>query len=263
MPPTTAGRGAAQPPYHPADDGEAPAVRLLYRDGLVAQDRTGDVPRRGPFGCWPATSIPTTTAIAEFRKRHLEALAGGVRAGAAAVPGGGGWSRWATWALDGTKAQGQRLQAQGDELRPPWEGDRAPGWRPKVHALLETGPSRSMPPRMRSTGRAAAGVTSCPDELARAGKSLGEDPGREGRAPCGGASPARPKRPPAGPREAGGPGAPGGRGEGPAGAGARPRRRPQPAPTAQRNFTDPESRIMVDGATKGVHAGLQCASGGR
>src|ERR1035437_1196891 len=122
-----------------------------------------------------ADEHPDHSTLAEFRQRHLEALAGLVPPSVAVVSEGGageagtGGDRW-------QQDPGQCQQAQGDEL---WAHERggeetASGSGSAVAACRSGGCGRGREVRERSGGRGVAGG------VGAAGEPAGEDWGSEG-----------------------------------------------------------------------------------
>ena len=80
------------PPYHPTDDGQGAALRLLRRSGVLAGASPGALREDIAFRVLAANNTPDfRTDQSDFRKDHLEALAGSVPAGAGVVPAGRVW----------------------------------------------------------------------------------------------------------------------------------------------------------------------------
>src|SRR6202023_103626 len=102
------------PPYHP---GMMVALLLYaYSQGVYASRRIARAcEERLDFQAVTALNQPDFRTISDFRKRHLEALAGLFSAGAGVVPPG--WTgRLRPCRARRHQDQGQCLQAQGDEL---------------------------------------------------------------------------------------------------------------------------------------------------
>ena len=217
------------PPYHPAM-----MVALLlyaYRSGVYSSRRIArGCEERLDFQAVTALNQPDFRTISEFRRRHLDASGRAIRAGAGIVPQGwpgGAGPCCCRWHQD----QGQRLQAQGDELCPDGEVEaelarEVAQWLARAQAEdaaedAEHGSTRrgdEPPDWMRDKQARLARI--------RAAKAELEAEARQAEA----AKPAPPRNPDGSPKP-------------------RPGRTPQhppgqPKPKAQRNFTDPESRIM-------------------
>jgi transposase len=236
------GEGRGQPPYHPAM-----MVKLLlyaYCIGLPSSRKIERATYRDvAVRVLAGDQHPDHDSIAEFRKRHLGALAAlfvqGLRLCQAA-----GLVTLGHVALDGTKLKANASKhkamsyARMEETERRLEGE--------VRALLEQAQQVDAAEDAQY-GRGRRG-DELPAELARRESRLAKIRAAkaalqaEAQARAAHAADAgRAKRAARAQRVGGAKGRPA---QVPDPAQAR------PAPTAQRNFTDPESRIMVDGATK-------------
>ena len=104
-----------QPPFDPA----MMTALLLYGycHGVYSSRRIAKATReRVDFMSIVGLDPPDFRTVSDFRKRHLKALAGPVRASSQAVRTGGTCEAWPCRARR-DEDQGERLQAQGDELR--------------------------------------------------------------------------------------------------------------------------------------------------
>src|ERR1019366_6504595 len=122
-----------------------------------------------------ADEHPDHSTLAEFRQRHLEALAG-LFTQALQLCQKAGLVKLGHVAIDGSKIQGQCQQAQGDEL---WAHERggeetASGSGSAVAACRSGGCGRGREVRERAGGRGVAGGGGA------AGEPAGEDWGGEG-----------------------------------------------------------------------------------
>src|SRR5262249_8755701 len=196
-----------------------------------------------PFGSWPVTSIRTPTASRSFGGAIWTPWPRCLRRGGGCAKRRG-WRSWATWP---SAAPSSRPRPPGTR---PWAagGWRRPsvGWKAKC-ARCWRRPSRSIAAEAAQYGPGRRG-DELPAELARRERRLlkiraakaalqAEAQARAAEA----AEAARAKRAAREQREGSAKGKP---------ATIPDPEQAQPAPTAERNFTDPESRIMVAGATK-------------
>jgi transposase len=236
------GEGRGQPPYHPAM-----MVKVLlyaYCIGLPSSRKIERATYRDvAFRVLAADQHPDHDSIAEFRKRHLEALAAlfvqGVRLCQAA-----GLATLGHVALDGTKLKANASKHKAMTYARMEETERR--LEAEVRGLLEQA-QRVDAAEDAQFGRGHRG-DELPTELARresrlvtiraAKAALAE----EARARAGHAAEAARAKLAAREQRVG-------RAKGKPATVPHPEQA-RPAPTAQRNFTDPESRIMVDGATK-------------
>src|ERR1017187_8383138 len=103
-----------------ADDGPGADLRLLPGGGEFAADRAGDVRGRGVpvFGGRPASGSRHDRGVSAGA---VDVSGAALRAGFAVVPAGGAGEAGARGA-GRDEDQGQRLEAQGDELRADGEG---------------------------------------------------------------------------------------------------------------------------------------------
>ena len=102
------------PPYHPV----MMTALLLYAycQGVYSSRRIARAcEERVDFMAVTGLNRPDFRTVSDFRKRHLAGAAGAVRAGAEAVSAGGAGQARARGARR-HEDQGQRQQAQGDEL---------------------------------------------------------------------------------------------------------------------------------------------------
>lgn len=236
------GEGRGQPPYHPAmmvkvllyaycigTPSSRKIERATYRD-VAVRVLAGD-------------QHPDHDSIAEFRKRHLDALAA-LFVQVLRLCQAAGLVTLGHVALDGTKLKANASKHKAMSYARMEETERR--LEAEVRALLEQaqqvdaaedaqyGPGRrgdELPAELARRESRLAKIRAAKAALqaeAHARAAQAAEAGRAKRA-------AREQRV--------------------GGAKGRPAQVPdpaqaQPAPTAQRNFTDPESRIMVDGATK-------------
>ena len=236
------GEGRGQPPYHPA----LMVKLLLYAYCLgtpssrkIERATYRDVAMRVLAG----DQHPDHDSIAEFRKRHLEALAA-LFVQVLRLCQAAGLVRLGHVALDGTKLKANASKHKAMSYARMEDTERR--LETEVRALLaqaeqadaaedaQYGPGRrgdELPTELARRESRLAKIRAAKAALqaeAQTRAAQAADAGRAKRAAqaqrVGGAK-GRPAQVPD-PAQA------------------------QPAPTAQRNFTDPESRIMVDGATK-------------
>jgi transposase len=240
------GDGRGQPPYHPAL-----MVKLLvyaYCTGTPSSRRIEKATyEEVPYRVLAANQHPDHDSIAAFRQRHLEALAG-LFTQVLALCQRAGLVTLGHVALDGTKvlanaskhkamsygrmgdaerqleqeiaallAQAEQVDAAEDaQYGKGQRGDELPAELARRESRLRK--IREAKAALEAEARAAAAAVA---ETAQARRAERERQSTEtGRKPKG--------RPPRGPDPA----------------------QAQPEPKAQRNFTDPESRIMKDGATQ-------------
>lgn len=240
------GDGRGQPPYHPAL-----MVKLLlyaYCTGTPSSRRIEQATYEAvPYRVLAANQHPDHDTLAAFRQQHLEVLAG-LFTNVLALCQRAGLVQLGHVALDGTKvlanaskhkamsygrmaeaeqtlqqeiaallAEAQRVDAAEDtQAGKGRRGDELPAELTRRATRLAK--IRAAKAELEAEAKAAAAATAAAAQAKRAER---ERRTREtGRKPKG--------RPPKGPN--------------PTDA--------RPAPKAQRNFTDPESRIMKDGATK-------------
>lgn len=201
------GEGRGQPPYHPA----MMVKRLLYGYciGLTSSRKLERATYRDvAFRVLAGDQHPDPDSIAEFRRRHLDALAALFAQGRRLCQAAG-LAKLGHVALDGTKLKANASKhkamsyARMEETERRLEGE--------VRALLaqaeQVDSGRGCAVRAGAAGRRAARRAGSP------GEALAEDPRREGR-PAGGGAGARGRSRRSGTREAGGPGAARGLGEG-------------------------------------------------
>lgn len=236
------GDGRGQPPYHPAM-----MVKLLlyaYGTGLPSSRKIERATYRDvAFRVLAGDQHPDHDSLAEFRKRHLPALAGlfvqGLRLCQAA-----GLVKLGHVALDGTKvkanaskhkamsyarmeeterrleAEVQALLAQAEQVDATEEaqygrgrrGDELPAELARRESRLAKIRAAKAALEQEAKTRATHAAEAARAKLAAREHRVGSAKGKPATIPD--------------PEEA------------------------RPEPTAQRNFTDPDSRIMVDGATK-------------
>ena len=232
-----------QPPYHPAM-----MVKLLlygYCTGLPSSRKIEQATYRDvAFRVLAADQHPDHDSIAEFRKRHLEALAG-LFVQVLQLCRGAGLVKLGHVALDGTKLKANASKhtamsyARMEETAARLERE--------VQALLEQAQQVDAAEDAQY-GRGRRG-DALPAELARRESRLAKiraaKVALEQAAQAQAAQAAEAARAKLAAREQRVGSAKGGVAKVPDPAQAR------PEPTAQFNFTDPESRIMKDGATKG------------
>jgi transposase len=241
------GERRGQPPYHPAM-----MVKLLlygYCTGMPSSRKIEQATHRDvAFRVLAADQHPDHASIAEFRKRHLDALAG-LFVQVLRLCQAAGLVKLGHVALDGTKVQANASKhkamsyARLEETEQRLEGE--------VRALLaqaqqvdaaedaQYGPGRrgdEVPAELARRESRLAKIREAKTALEQEAKARATQVAAAGRAKLaareqrvGSAKGKLPKIPD--PEQA------------------------RPAPKAQRNFTDPEARIMKDGATKGFVQG--------
>jgi len=236
------GDGRGQPPYHPAM-----MVKLLlyaYCVGLPSSRRIEQATYRDvAFRVLAADQHPDHDSIAAFRRRHLDALAG-LFVQVLRLCQAAGLVKLGHVALDGTKVQANAskhkamsyARMEETERRLQDEVRRLLNEAERVDAAEEVqyGPGRrgdELPAELarRETrlakiraAKAALEQEAREEAARRAAEALAKRAAREER--VGSTKGRLPKMPDV--------------------------TQARPEPTAQRNFTDPESRIMKDGATK-------------
>lgn len=236
------GDGRGQPPYHPAM-----MVKLLlyaYCTGVPSSRKIERATYRDvAFRVLAGDQHPDHDSLAEFRKRHLPALAGlfvqGLRLCQAA-----GLVKLGHVALDGTKVKANASKHKAMSYARMEETERR--LEAEVQALL------AQAEQVDATEEAQYGPGRRGDELpaelarreSRLGKIRAAKAALEAEAKAQAAETAESGRAKLAAREQRVGSAKGGVPQIPDPEQAR------PAPTAQRNFTDPDSRIMKDGATK-------------
>ena len=103
------------PPYHP----RIMVKVLLYGYCVGVSSSKSALPsgstRTSPSGCWRPTTPPTFRTISDFRKDHLACVVGIVSTGAGVVPAGGD-GKAGLCGAGRHQGEGQRIEAQGDEL---------------------------------------------------------------------------------------------------------------------------------------------------
>lgn len=236
------GDGRGQPPYHPAM-----MVKLLlyaYCVGVPSSRKIEQATHRDvAFRVLAGDQHPDHASVAEFRQRHLERLAG-LFLDVLRLCQAAGLVRLGHVALDGTKVQANASRhkamsyARMEETERRLEGE--------VRQLLQEagrvdaaedaqyGPGRrgdEVPAELARRETRLAKIRAAKAALEQEARERAEKAAEEGRAKLAA-------------REQRGGSAKGGLPQIVDPAQAR------PAPRAQYNFTDPESRIMVDGATK-------------
>jgi len=236
------GEGRGQPPYHPAM-----MVKLLLYGYCIGTASSRKIERATyrdvAFRVLAGDQHPDHDSIAEFRKRHLGALAA-VFVQVLRLCQAAGLVRLGHVALDGTKLKANASKHKAMSYARMEETERRLAT--EVHALLEQAQQiDAAEDAQYGHGRRGDEL---PAELARRESRLAKIRAAkaalhaEAQARAAQAAEAGRAKRAAREQRAGG-------------AKGRPAQVPdpaqaQPAPTAQRNFTDPESRIMVDGATK-------------
>ena len=241
------GDGRGQPPYHPALMVKLLVYALLHRQAVLPEDRAGDL-RGGPLPRAGGQPAPRPRQHRRLPPAHLAGPRRAVHPGARPLPAGRArQARPRRPRRD--EGAGQRLEAQGHELRADGRsraeaggGSRRPPRRRR---------SGSMRRRTRGTARGSAGTSCRPSwPAAKAGSPRSARP----RPPWRRRPARRPPPPAPQPRRSCAE-----RERQAETTGRKPKGRPprvpdptqaKPDPKAQRNFTDPESRIMKDGATK-------------
>lgn len=236
------GEGRGQPPYHPAM-----MVKLLLYGYCIGTASSRKIERATyrdvAFRVLAGDQHPDHDSLAEFRKRHLDALAG-VFVQVLRLCQAAGLVKLGHVALDGTKLKANASKHKAMSYARMEETERR--LEAEVRALLEQAQQVDATEDVQY-GAGHRG-DELPAELARRESRLAKiraakaaltaeahvraaqaaEAGRAKRAAREhrvGRAKGKPAKVPD-PEQA------------------------QPAPTAQRNFTDPESRIMVDGATK-------------
>ena len=241
------GEGRGQPPYHPVM-----MVKLLlygYCIGVPSSRKIEQATYRDvAFRVLAADQHPDHDSIAEFRKRHLEALAA-LFVQVLQLCQAAGLVTLGHVAIDGTKVQAnaskhkamsyarmeetqarlegevRALLAQAEQVDAAEEAQYGPGRRgDELPAELARRASRLGKIRAAKAALEQAAKEQAGRAAAAAQAKLAARERREGSAKGG-----LPKVPD--PEQV------------------------RPEPTAQRNFTDPESRLMKDGATKGFVQG--------
>lgn len=236
------GEGRGQPPYHPAM-----MVKLLLYGYCIGTASSRKIERATyrdvAFRVLAGDQHPDHDSIAEFRKRHLGALAElfvqGLRLCQAA-----GLVKLGHVALDGTKLQANASKHKAMSYARMEETERR--LEAEVRALLEQaqqvdatedaqyGPGRrgdELPAELARRESRLTKIRAAKAALEQEAKAQAAHEAEAARAKLAarahrvGSAKGKPAQVPD-PEQA------------------------RPAPTAQRNFTDPESRIMVDGATK-------------
>jgi len=236
------GEGRGQPPYHPAM-----MVKLLLYGYCIGTASSRKIERATyrdvAFRVLAGDQHPDHDSIAEFRKRHLGALAElfvqGLRLCQAA-----GLVTLGHVALDGTKLKANASKHKAMSYARMEETERR--LEAEVRALLEQaqqvdaaedaqyGPGRrgdELPAELARRESRLTKIRAAKAALEQEAKAQAAHEAEAARAKLAarehrvGAAKGKPAQVPD-PDQA------------------------RPAPTAQRNFTDPESRIMIDGATK-------------
>jgi transposase len=236
------GDGRGQPAYHPAM-----MVKLLLYAYCVGKPSSRKIERATyeevAFRVLAADQHPDHDSVAEFRKRHLDALAG-LFVQVLQLCQAAGLVKLGHVALDGTKlkANASKHKAMSyDRLGPAEQQLEA-----EIRALLEQagqidaaedaeyGPGQrgdELPAELRRRENRLGTIRAAKAALEQAAKAEAAQAAEEARAKLA----AREQR--VGSAKGGVPKVPD-------------PDQAQPAPRAQYNFTDPDSRIMVDGATK-------------
>ena len=241
------GNGRGMPPYHPKM-----MVKILIYAYCVGKPSSRKIERATydevPYRVLSANQHPDHDTIAAFRKRHLQALAG-LFAQVLEMASQLGLVKLGHVALDGTKVKAnaskhkamsyKRMGETEERLRKEIEallaaaeqvdneedaeygkgrrGDELPAELRRREARLEKIGEAKAVLEQRARKRAEAGAVEVEEKLAKRAAKEAET-GKK----TGGRKPQMPD-----PETA------------------------KPGPKEQRNFTDPESRIMVDGASKG------------
>jgi len=236
------GEGRGQPPYHPVM-----MVKLLvygYCIGTASSRRIERATYRDvAFRVLAGDQHPDHDSIAEFRRRHLDALAG-LFVQVLRLCRAAGLVTLGHVALDGTKLKANASKHKAMSYARMEETERR--LEAEVRALLEQAQQvDAAEDAQYGPGRRGDDL---PAELARRESRLAKI--RAAKAALTAEAGAR-----AAHAAAAGRAKQAARAHRVGGAKGRPATVPDPAqaqpePTAQRNFTDPESRIMVDGATK-------------
>jgi len=236
------GDGRGQPPYHPAM-----MVKLLvyaYCTGLPSARKIERATYRDvAFRVLAADQHPDHDSLAEFRKRHLSALAG-LFVQVLQLCHRAGLVKLGHVALDGTKVKANASKHKAMSYGRMEETERR--LEQEVQALLrqaeqvdaaedvEYGPGRrgdELPAELARRESRLGKIRAAKAALEAEAKAQAAETAESGRAKLA----AREQR--VGSAKGGGPKIPD-------------PEQARPAPTAQRNFTDPDSRIMKDGATK-------------
>lgn len=236
------GDGRGQPPYHPAL-----MVKLLvygYCVGTVSSRKLEQATYRDvAFRVLTGDQQPDHDSIAEFRRRHLGALAA-LFVQVLRLCQAAGLVKLGHVALDGTKLRANASKHKAMSYARMEETERR--LEAEVQALLEQ--AEQMDTAEDTQYGAGRRGDELPAELARRESRLAKiraakaalQAEAQARAATEAAA-ARAKLAAREQRMGSGKGKP---------ATVRDPEQARPAPGAQRNFTDPESRIMVDGATK-------------
>jgi transposase len=236
------GEGRGQPPYHPAM-----MVKLLLYGYCIGTASSRKIERATyrdvAFRVLAGDQHPDHDSIAEFRKRHLGALAE-VFVQVLRLCQAAGLVTLGHVALDGTKMKANASKHKAMSYGRMEETERR--LEAEVHALLEQaqqvdaaedaqyGPGRrgdELPAELARRESRLTKIRAAKAALEQEAKAQAAHEAEAARAKLaarehrGGSAKGKPAQVPD-PDQA------------------------RPAPTAQRNFTDPESRIMVDGATK-------------
>jgi transposase len=236
------GEGRGQPPYHPAM-----MVKLLLYGYCIGTTSSRKIERATyrdvAFRVLAGDQHPDHDSIAEFRKRHLGALAA-VFVQVLRLCQAAGLVTLGHVALDGTKLKANASKHKAMSYGRMEESERR--LEGEVRALLEQaqqvdaaedvqyGPGRrgdELPVELARRESRLAKIRAAKAALEQEAKALAAHEAEAARAKLAarahrvGSAKGKPAQVPD-PEQA------------------------RPAPTAQRNFTDPESRIMVDGATK-------------
>ena len=234
--------GRGQPPYHPAM-----MVKLLLYGYCIGTTSSRKIERATyrdvAFRVLAGDQHPDHDSIAEFRKRHLGALAA-VFVQVLRLCQAAGLVTLGHVALDGTKLKANASKHKAMSYGRMEESERR--LEGEVRALLEQaqqvdaaedvqyGPGRrgdELPVELARRESRLAKIRAAKAALEQEAKALAAHEAEAARAKLAarahrvGSAKGKPAQVPD-PEQA------------------------RPAPTAQRNFTDPESRIMVDGATK-------------
>ena len=245
--------GLGQPPFDP----RMMTALLLYAycSGLYSSRRIAKAcAERVDFMMIVAHDAPDFRTIADFRKRHLPALGRLFLqvlklAEKAGLGEAGGMS-----ALDGTKIkQGERLQTQGDELRTHEDTREQRSFAPKWDRWLEAAEAADAPrgqtPRRKPSRRRRKCPTGSPTNRSAWPKSARPDRRFEAEAAAAAAAKAEAERAAEEKTQ--------GREPQALGAGSSPAlKRAHSDPKVQRNFTDPDSRVLLtkDGFIQGYNA---------
>jgi transposase len=237
------GDGRGQPPYHPAM-----MVKLLLYAYCTGKPSSRKIERATyeevPFRVLAGDQHPDHDSLAAFRKRHLDALAG-LFVQVLRLCQGAGLVALGHVALDGTKVKANtskhkamsydRMAAAEQQLEAQIRALLEQAAQADAEEDAEIGPGQrgdELPAELARRESRLARIRAAKAALEQAAKVEAEQAAEVARAKLA----AREER--VGSAKGGVPKVPD-----PAQA--------QPDPRAQYNFTDPESRIMVDGATKG------------